>query len=100
MVLRLFNWIRFYLRCSNSFEHTIKLNGIMGFVSNVWDGGKTIKVIGWDNSHWKYKECDRVLLIKERGESTRYKIKQITRYGDPSDMYSLLLIYHPRKGNK
>ena len=81
----------------NEYEHCEKLNGVTAFVFNVKNGGQQITVSGWHPNHHKFKAGERVLLIQESGEATRYRIKNVRRPGDPHDQYFMDCDFAPRR---
>ena len=81
---------------TNDYEHLQVLDGRAAFVFNVKDGGRQITVSGWYPYHNKFKTGDRVLFITEEGESTRYRITDIRRPGDPPDQYFMDCDFEPR----
>ncbi|MDY6862950.1 MAG: hypothetical protein SV062_08175 [Thermodesulfobacteriota bacterium] len=85
------------INTNNVYEHTIRLDGVSGFVSSVRNQGQQITVSGWNNEHWNYKEAQRVLLIQKDGTETRYKIDKVEHCGDPSDQYFIKCSFSPRK---
>ena len=79
------------------YEHLIKLNGISGFVFSIKNAGKQITISGWNSAHWNYNIGDRVLLIRENGEETRYKIEKVTHSHVPGDQYFIVCSFDPRR---
>lgn len=80
----------------NGYEHVEKLNGVTAFVFWVKDGGRQITVSGWHPNHSKFKIGERVLLVRDSGEGTRYRIKEIRRPHNPSDQYFMDCEFAPR----
>jgi len=37
------------------------------------------------------------LILPNKGETTRYQVKEIKYYNDPSDMWSMKAVYAPRE---
>lgn len=82
---------------NNSYEHAEILNGVTAFVVSVRNGGQQITVSGWRPNHSKFKVGERVLLIQGSGESTRYRIKEVRRPGNPHDQYFMDCEFEPRR---
>lgn len=57
------------------------------------NGGKTGRMMGWGNG---IKKGDYLLLQNGAG-TTRYKVKSIKYFSDPSDMWSATVEFAPRK---
>jgi len=77
-------------------EHELSLNGVSGFVMFVRNKGQEITVSGWCDRHRKWRNGDRIMLCREAGEKTRYRIINIRRPGNPPDQYFMDMAFDPR----
>lgn len=80
-----------------SYDHRLCLNGLSAFVFDVTNSGRNITVAGWHLNRRKFKPGQRVLLVQESGEETRYKIKDVRCPSDPPDQYFMDCEFDPRK---
>jgi MioC protein len=64
------------------------------YVFNPIDGGKRGDMQGWGEH---ILPGDYLILQNVRNETTRYKVKSITYYTDPDDMWEAKVVFAPRR---
>jgi hypothetical protein len=84
------------MNSSRDAEHRLRLNGLEAFVMFVRENGQRIVISGWTRRHWNWNVGDRILLYLDSGESTRYRVEDVRRPGDPPDQYFMDMIFDPR----
>ena len=77
-------------------DHFLRLDGIRGYAHSVKNGGQEITICGWDDSHFKYKKNDLILLENQDNSQTRYRVESLRPCGNPSDMYFMDCVFAPR----
>jgi hypothetical protein len=75
-------------------DYTLRYWGHDYVITEVINGGKTLKMMGWGGGlkkgHW--------LILPNNGDTTRYRISKIEYMNDPRDMWSAIVRFDPREG--